>query len=290
MGPATSGAHEGLQHDIERESRSLGEDPGDVDARLRRARYYRLDGQLDQALLDLQQATRDAPDDARVHLEKGLTLAALGQDMVAESELTVWISKTGGGPVAYTERARIRTKTGRPELAIADLEAAIALSPSLDLYLEKGRLLENGGRYPEAAAVYQEGLSRLGPTPLLRRPLVDALIAQGRYDDALTEIDAGLAQGVLETLWLLERAKVLDRMERSEEARADRLRALSSANALLAKRPTSANLVLRAEVHLSLGDQTAARRDLEQALRSAPQMERARAMLSAIEHEQAPEP
>jgi tetratricopeptide (TPR) repeat protein len=285
-GPVTSSAHEGLDHDIERETRSLAEDPSDVEARLRRARYYRLDGQPEKALADLQQATRLAPDDARLHFERGFALAALGRNADAETELSVFISQTGGTDAAHAERARIRALTGRPDLAIADLEAAIALRPSLDLCLERGRLLEGRARYAEAAAGYQEGLTRLGDTPLLRRALVAALIVLERYADALAAIDAALVRGQLETQWLLERAEVLERMGRAEEAREARLRALTKASESLGKRPTSANLVTRARVHLALGDAPAARRDLEQALRNSPQMESAKAMLAAIAAEE----
>jgi tetratricopeptide (TPR) repeat protein len=285
-GSVTSSAHEGLDHDIERETQSLAEDPSDVEARLRRARYYRIDEQPEKALADLQHAARLAPDDARVHFEKGFALAALGRNGDAEAELSLFISQTGGTAITHAERARIRALTDRPELAIADLEAAIALRPSLDLYLERGRLLEGRARYAEAADGYREGLTRVGDTPLLRRALVAALIALGRYDEALTEIDAALARGQLQTQWLLERAKVLERLERTEEAREARLRALARANASLSRRPTSGNLVTRAEVHLALGDAPAARRDLEQALRNSPQMESAKAMLAAIAAEE----
>ena len=281
-GPVTSSAHEGLQHDIERETRSLAEDPSDVEARLRRARYYRLDGQPEMALADLQQAARLAPDDARLHFERGFTLAALGRNTDAESELSAFIAQTGGSAAAHAERARIRTLTGRPDPAIADLEVAITLDPSLDLYLERGRLLESRARYAEAADGYREGLTRFGDSPLLRRVLVDALIVLGRYDDALTEIDAALARGLLEAQWLLKRAEVLEHLGRADEAQQTRLRALTKVNESLGKRPTSAKLVARAEVHLALGDAPAARRDLEQALRNSPQMENAKAMLAAI--------
>jgi tetratricopeptide (TPR) repeat protein len=281
-GSGTSSAHEGLQHDIERESGVLAEDPSDVEARLRRAHYYRLDGQPEMALADLQQATRLAPNDARLRFERGFALAALGRNTEAESELSAFISQTGGSVAAHAERARIRALTGRPDLAIADLEAAIALGPDLDLYMDLGKLLEGQTRYADAADRYREGLARIGDTPLLRRALVAALIVLERYGDALTEIDAALARGLLETQWLLERASVLVRMGRLEEAQQARLRALTKANESLAKRPTSAKLVARAEVHLALGDTPAARRDLEQALRNSPQMESAKAMLAAI--------
>jgi tetratricopeptide (TPR) repeat protein len=251
-GSVTSSAHEGLDHDIERETRALAEDPSDAEARLRRARYYRLDGQPEMALADLQQAARLAPDDARLHFERGFALAALGRNTDAESELSGFISQTGGSAAAHAERARIRALTGRPDLAIADLEVAITLGPSLDLYVDLGRLLEGQTRYAEAADRYREGLARLGDTPLLQRALVAALIVLGR----------------------------------TEEAREARLRALTKANESLGKRPTSARLVARAEVHLALGDTPAARRDLEQALRNSPQMESAKAMLAAITAEE----
>jgi tetratricopeptide (TPR) repeat protein len=271
-----------LDHDIERESQSLAEDPSDVEARLRRAHYYRLNGQPEKALADLQQVARLAPDDARPHVERGFALAALGRNTEAEAELGAFISQTGGTVTAHAERARIRTLTGRPDLAIADLGSAIALGPSLELYLERGRLLEDQARYAEATEGYREGLARIGKSPLLQRALVNALIVQARYDDALTAIDAALARGQLETQWLVKRAEVLERMGRIEEAQEARRDALSRANASLGKHPTSANLVTRAEIHLALGDAPAARRDLEQALRHSPQMERAKALLAAI--------
>lgn len=287
-GSVTSFAHEGLGHDIERETRSLAEDPSDIDARLRRAHYYRLDGQPEKALADLQQATRFAPDDARVHLEKGFALADLGRDTDAEVELSAFISQTGGSASALAERARVRARTARLDLAIADLEAAIALGPSLELYLERGRLLEDRGRYSEAAAGYRDALTRLGETPLLQLPFVDALIQLERYDDALTAVDGALARGQLQTQWLLKRGEVLERMGRAEEAQAARQSALSRASAAFGRHPTSANLVERAKVHLALGDAPAARRDVEQALRKSPQMESAKALLATIESEAGP--
>jgi tetratricopeptide (TPR) repeat protein len=283
--PVASLAHEGLHHDIERETRLLAANPDDVDAHLRRARYYRLHGEPQKALLDVQQATRLAPDDVRPHFERGLALADLGRDAEAEGELTAFLSQTGGTEPAYAERARIRARMGRPEAAIDDLAAAIRLRPSIDLYLERGRLLESRDRHAQAAACYRDGLTQLGESPLLRRALVAALIALERHEDALIAIDEAPARGGLESGWLLERADVLERLGRDEEAHAARRRALATANASLSRRPTSANLVARAEAHLALGDRAAARRDLEQALRSSPQMERARAMLSAIQPE-----
>jgi len=280
--PAASWAHEGLHHDIERETQRLDENPSDVEALLRRAHYYRLDAQPQNALDDLQRATRLAPEDARLHFEKGFVLAALGRDAEAEAELSAFIAQSEGSAAAYEERARVRARTGRPELAIDDFDAAIALAPTIDLYLERGELLEGRARYADAAEGYRDGLARLGDSPLLQRALVAALIAAGRFDEALRAIDDALEAGVLATQWLLERATVLEHMGRSEEAREARLRALSKANASLHRHPTSTNLVARAEVHLALGDAAAAQRDLEQALRNSPQLESAKAMLAAI--------
>ncbi|MBW2386734.1 MAG: tetratricopeptide repeat protein [Deltaproteobacteria bacterium] len=250
---------------------------------LQRARYYRLDGQLEYSLGDLDRARELDPENLAISLQRGLTLSALRRDGEAEAELNRVLGRGVGGAAGFAERAKIRSRSGRVGLAISDLDAAIALQPGLDLFLERGRLQESDAKLDEAAKGYREGLDHVGDAVLLRRAAIRVEIERKRYDDALRMIDEQIDKGQLQTEWLLARAEVLEATGRAAEAEQARFEALARASQALRKRPTSANLVARAQAHLALGDVPAARRDLEQALRNSPQVSRARAMLSAIE-------
>lgn len=278
---AAGWGHEGIHHDVERESAALHEDPSDIGALTRRARYYRLEGELDASLADLDRARELAPASLEVALQRGLTLSALGRDGAAEAELDR-VLRGGPDASAFAARARIRARGGRPGPAISDLDAAIGLEPGVDLYLERGRLQEAEDRLDDAARGYREGIERLGDAVLLERALVEVEVARGRYDAALERIDRQLARGGVATEWLLLRARAFEGAGRREDAARARREALDAAEAALRRRPTSAHLVARAEAHLALGDEAAARRDLEQALRSSPRLPRALHLLEQL--------
>ena len=285
-GPVSAWAHEGLDHDIEGATQRLAQHPTDAGVLLQRARYYRLDGQLEYSLGDLDRARELDPENLAISLQRGLTLSALRRDGEAEAELNRVLDRGDGGAAGFAERAKIRSRSGRVGLAISDLNAAIALQPGLDLFLERGRLQESDAKLDEAAKGYREGLDHVGDAVLLRRAAIRVEIERKRYDDALRMIDEQIDKGQLQT----GVAAGPGRSPGSHGARSGgpeqaRFEALARASQALRKRPTSANLVARAQAHLALGDVPAARRDLEQALRNSPQMSRARAMLSAIEAE-----
>jgi len=279
--PATS--HEGVEHDIERVSQALAEDPERVDLLLERAYYYGLAGRGDDALADLARAEHLEPANPRVALQRGFTLAQLGRNTEAEAELTRAIEAGAGGAGAYQKRAQLRLASTRPELALADFNQAIALQPTASLYLERGSLLESLGHWDEAAAGYRAGIESVGRVHSLRRGLIRVERMRGRHDEALRLIDEEIAEGSLAFVWHVERAKVLTELEKSEEAQRDLDRALAEVNTALRRRPTAGLLVARARVYLARGELEAARRDLEAALRKSPRYKPASALLAELE-------
>ncbi len=158
--------HPGLDHDIERATQLVADNPNQADSLVKRGHLYRLNGRLVESLADLDRARQLDPQDRWVGLQRGLTLSAMGRDQEAEAELDRFL-RGGPGTLAYTERGRIRARTGRTLLAIADLTSAIGMRPDVDSYLLRGRLQVSLGLLAEAVAGYREGWSRLGGAFLL---------------------------------------------------------------------------------------------------------------------------
>jgi tetratricopeptide (TPR) repeat protein len=280
-------AHMGLEHDIERETEVLAQRPDDVAALIRRARYYRLDGQMAASMTDLDRAVTLTPNDSSPRLQRGLTLSKMGRNVEAESELSRVLDRGPDTVAALAERAEIRSRTGRAELAIEDLDRALSLAPAVDLFLRRGALQESAEQWTEASEGYRDGIEQLGDAVLLVRALIRVEADQGRPAEALRVVDAQIAKGSLLAQWYLERAQLLEALGQAKEAATARSEALSNANRMLRLRPTAGNLISRAKVHLAMDNAAAARRDLENALRHSPKMKEAEVLLSTIDYEQA---
>jgi tetratricopeptide (TPR) repeat protein len=285
VGVAT--AHPGLDHDIERATRLLADNPNQVDLLVQRGHLYRLDGKLIESLGDLDRARELDPNDRWVVLQRGLTLSAMGRDGEAEADLDSFL-KEGGAALAYMERGRIRARTGRTQRAITDLTSAIHMQPDVESYLLRGRLQVSVGQLAEAAAGYRGGLSRLGGAVLLKEELIKVEMARARHQVALKLIDQALTQAAVKSPWHLRRAEVLAASGHPERVRAELGRALAEASRLLAKRPCGIHLVSRSRVHAAMGNLAAARQDLKLALRKSPRFKEARKLLADLERRETP--
>jgi tetratricopeptide (TPR) repeat protein len=250
----------------------LAKEPNRVDLLKQRAVVFRLEGMGNDSLADLNRARQLDPNDREVLLQRGLTLSALRRDAEAEAELTAFLKLESGvaQAVALMERGSIRARTGRPDLAIADLTAAIGVRPALDLYLARGNLQESTGQSGAAAAGYQEAIARLGPVPALTEALLRVQTAQGQYQSALSVVDQQLARAPVKTTLLLRRAEILSASGQEAQAQTEISKAFDEANRALNKRITGLNLLLRAKVLMAMGRFEEARSDLENCLSLAP--------------------
>ncbi len=250
----------------------LAKEPNRVDLLKQRGVLYRLEGILDESLADLNRAGQLNPSDREVRLQRGLTLSALRRDAEAEAELDAFLNAESGVGRAhgYAERGHIRARTGRTDLAVADLTAAIAVLPALDLYLARGKIQESAGQSAAAAAGYQEALTRLGHVPALTEALLRVQIAQGQFQSALSVIDQELAWAPVKTAWWLRRAEVLAASGQQAQAQTELEKGLAEANRVLNKRVTGLNLLARAKVLMAMGRFDEARSDLENCLSLVP--------------------
>ena len=264
--------HEGMDPTIRKLTEQLEKEPNRIDLWITRGQVYRSYGKFEESLQDLEKAWILDQGNKKVDLERSLTLSAMRRDLEAEAVLNHLLQQELGGlnVIALAERGVIRERTGRPELAIEDYTALLGLQPVGELYLRRSKLLESLGRYEEAASGYEEGLNRLGESILLKKGLLELWVAQGKFNEALELIDDQILRSSVKTQWYLERARVLDQMGQSGDARKTYEQALSEANQALQKRHTSIHLIARAKVLFAMGNRKEAMADLNEALEQTP--------------------
>lgn len=281
--PAT--AHSGLDPEIEKITEKLTKDPDNVDLLVRRGQVYRSNGKYLDSLLDLERAWLLNRENRTVVLQRALTLSALGHNQEAELALDTFLQEESDPKrvFALAERAHIRARTGRIELAINDFTSVIQLQPTIELYLIRGELQESLGKLEAAAAGYQDGLAKLGNAILLKKGLIRVQISQQHYDEALALINEELARSSVRTPWYLQKAEILAFMNQSDASRLAYEQALSEANRVLGKRQTAMQLLARAEVYHAMGRMEEAKHDLRLALQKAPNFSKANDLLKKLE-------
>ncbi len=270
-------AHPGVRDDLRRADERVDREPGSAAAHLRRAALHRRAGDPARSLADAARAAQLGAAPGAVALERGLALAAAGRHAEAIPDLTTAIAARPSWG-ALVARARCRVARKRPAAAVADFDAALALRPQVDVFLERGRLLQKLGRLDEAASGYRVGLRAVGPATLLADALVDVELARARPELALA-----VAEAQPEAVrWLLRRAEALDALGDIPRRDASLARALELANRSLARRNTAIHLVARARVHMARGAPDRARADVRAALDKAPRYAAARALAQRL--------
>jgi tetratricopeptide (TPR) repeat protein len=275
-------AHPGPHHDAERLTEALSREPNRIDLLYRRAEAFRLEGRFEAALADLDRAASLDPGSRLVRLQRGLTLAALRRDDEAEKELTRYLAAPSPRAVAYVERARTRLRGGRLDAALADFSAALQLKDDVDVYLARGRALEQAGRLEEAASGYRAGLMRLPGAAALVDALVQVNVAQHQYEAALALVNEQMARASVKTQWLLRRAEIHDAQGRRDAAESDRRAALVVASFAVTKKPTAMNLTWRSRANLAAGRIDAARADCAAALSKSPRWAEAEGLMEML--------
>lgn len=285
-------SHEGIAAELKVLDERLRAQPSDAAALLDRAELHRLAGAPAHAAEDALRArgllpgAPDAPDASvarRAALELGLALHALGHDDEASRELAGFVASGTGTLEAYVALAEIEMKKGRTTEAARAYRQAISLRPRPDEVLLLARLQIAEGDLSGAASTLEDGLARLSGAMVIRLALIDVERARGRTAHALYLVDEVLPTLPVRTKWLLLRADVLAAAGRTDEARADRGRALAAAERAFSRRPTPQLRLARARALWSLGKHAEARRDVALVLDRAPRDRDALALLASLD-------
>ncbi|MEW2036318.1 hypothetical protein AB0885_04160 [Streptomyces sp. NPDC005534] len=256
---------------------------------LARASYtFELRGRTDQAVT-LMRRSLDAASTTgeRSFAHTVLSTLALqtGDTRQALREAETGLRNAPGDSALLEARARARAALGQTRQAVDDYRAAIAVAPLPHYLLGLGELQQSLGHKEQAEAQYavlrgQEAVRRAGRTPAD----TDAILFEADHGSPSRAV--AMAQEALRTrpfiavhdacAWALHRAG------RDAEAlrQADQALALGTRSALFRYH--------RAAIRHTLGDDTAARSDLEAALRTEPHFHplhatTARALLQRID-------
>ena len=118
----------------------------------------------------------------------------------------------------------VRTEVARKNLdgAAAIVEKQFSLHPDdLEARAWRARLLAWTGRWPEAEIDYRRVLEKAPADTEVMAGLADVLLWQGKLEEALAVLDRARTILPLETSTLNRRARVLTRLNRAPEARAE---------------------------------------------------------------------
>jgi tetratricopeptide (TPR) repeat protein len=245
LGLAVNGSafgHAGIHKQIDRLGALINDSPDDPELYLQRAETYRIHGAWEEALRDYRVALAHGGDAGQVETGRGRLYAERGSYDDALSHLDKAILLEADNVRALVTRAEVMRATGQPLAAAADYTRAIAQfdpphKPLPEYYLERAHSYEAAGtrHLDKALSGLDEGIATLGPVPTLTIYAVELEARLGRTDAALARLDRMLEQAQRRESLLLNRAEVLLRAGRRDEARHD----LLAAEAAIAGLPAS---------------------------------------------------
>lgn len=174
-----------------------------------------------ETLLDLENAEQFAPDKFPTLWFKGQVQDAEGKSAEAKATLDTFLEKSPTHWGGLASRARVETKLGLHEKALADFRAALANHPQAepDLVQEVAQALADNGLDGEAVQVLEAGLGRLGPIPSLQLRTIAIETNAGRYDAALARVELIVKTAPRPEPWMVRRASLLAEAGRLPESR-----------------------------------------------------------------------
>jgi len=255
LSPATAAAHPGATAELQQLDARVHDDPKNVTLRVRYADAATRAGHLHEARAQANAIDRLDPEEREVHRIRAEIWLARDRPRAAERELTEYLSDgvtNAGSGRAYAARARLRHKAGLLDLARADYDSAIPLSPTPELILERGQLDDARDELGDLVAGYQQGLELLGPAVTVQLALIDAQRRDGHPRLALEQVDELLSLSPTRPDWILIRADLLDRLDQPVAGLIHRVVALYFAHRNLQRRPTQSNRLMLARAESAL--------------------------------------
>lgn len=173
-------------------------------------------GERERAVAEHGDAARLDPT-LQMQYARTLDLAGRPEDAVREYQAV--LARQPDSPTAREELGRLLYRNGNYAEAVPHLEQVVARRPEHPvLRQELAYALDHGGRKEDAAAAYREVLERAPDAVIARSLLAENLFGRGQPDEAMTLLEAGLQRTPEAPLLHRERASLLERSERWDEA------------------------------------------------------------------------
>lgn len=236
---------------------ALAEDPS---AYLRRADVYRQRHAWDAALSDCARALRAGGDAETVELLRAQVLLDADHAAEARAALERLLAAAPDSPAPRLLHATVALRLSDPGAAADDYARAVPAlrAPLPDHYIAWSQALSAAGREAEALQRLDQGLTRLGPLPVLQLAAVETAVRLGDAAGAVHRLDVMLASQPRQPALLARRAELLQQTGRQREAQAayrQALEVLTSRTA--AGRQSTAMTALERRVRMALAAQTA---------------------------------
>lgn len=249
-------AHEGLHEQIAEVTRQIRLDPNNARLYLERGELYRLHRDWRAALADYRRVERLNPSLDEARFARGRMYFEAGKAQQAKFWLDRFLVAQPNHVDALVTRARMLVKLNHHILAVKDYSRAIAklAKPKPEYYIERARALVIEGRKDEALAGIDAGIETLGPIVTLQLIAIDLELSNKRYDAALSRLDQISAQSPRKEGCLARRGAILvqaGRQDASHEAFKAALSAIESLPPSL--RGTKATMELEGRMRAAIG-------------------------------------
>lgn len=249
----------GPQHEqIQELDAQISRQPHNGELLLRRADLYRLDGDEDRALADLDAAAKLSPSLDGIEWIRARVLLNRSQPAAALPHLNRWLEIHPHHESALAARALARDQTDDPVGAVEDYSRAIGATraPTPDLFLARARAQRRVGPgfLREALRGLDEGIAQTGSLVVLQMEAMNLEMALGRTEEALARLDDVLRQAARKESWYARRAEILEHAHRNLEAQEAWRQTLKSCLALptrLRQARFAQALEVKAREHLS---------------------------------------
>jgi tetratricopeptide (TPR) repeat protein len=212
--------HGPIDDTLRRTTRDLAERPLDANLWLQRAELHRVHGDVEAAAKDLERASALAPEQLELDYHRGRQLLDRNEFELAEKAFARFLQKVPDHVAGHSLHAEALLGIGRRREAADALARAISIRPSSGLYLARARTLADAGEAEMALRTLDRAAETLGPVPSLGHYAIDLELAESRFDAALNRLDRLHAGATRRDSWLMERATILERAGRSEQAHA----------------------------------------------------------------------
>ena len=248
------------EEELQRANEQITASPDESKLWYQRSLLLLADGQFQQALLDCDEADRLTPDELPTGYVRGQALAGLGEVEKGRAVLDDFVEKFSEHIRARAARARVLIELHQPDLALEDYRRALKISaekPDIDLLLEAVIAFEANGHRDEAMEALDRGLVTLGDVPSLLLRALEMEATAGKYDAALSRVDALAKTAPKQEPWMAKRAELLARSGRTADARTAwraLIRHLDTLPNLERGQPAMAHLAARAQAALSSPD------------------------------------
>lgn len=215
----------------------------------------------DGALVSFAHALEHGADADAVAAARAHVFLEAGFPRMARLEYDALLAKRPQAFDILFERGRAHLALGQIDAADADFTRAIAhlASPRPEHVIVHAQAWIKAGKPADAVRALDGGMARTGPLPALQLTATDLDVELQRYDSALARLDTLLKQTPNNEAWIARRAEILQRAGRTDEARAERARALQQIEARPLQRRSQATKELAERLRSQSGSQTAAK-------------------------------